>query len=126
MFEGTPTGIPTGKENKNFSSNKEASRAAPKPKAQKNVSFVDESKMQQAGFECLPLELMMKRPPTSYLEIEQNLWKNNIIKGDRVSKNWLDVSNEDFSNYKTIDIFGNEITPSSFNICRDNLAEVDA
>jgi len=36
------------------------------------------------------------------------------------------VSNEDFSNYKTIDIFGNEITPSSFNVCRDNLAEVDA
>jgi hypothetical protein len=118
-------GSSTGKENKNFTSNKEASRAAPKPKAQKQVNFFDESKMQKAGFECLPVDFINKKPPTSYAEIEQNLWKNNISSNSRPSKNWLDVSNEDFSNYKTIDIFGNEITPSSFNICRDNLAEVN-
>jgi hypothetical protein len=72
------------------------------------------------------MESIIKRPPKGVFEIEQNLWKNNIKQGERTSRNWLDVSNEDFSNYKTIDIFGNEITPSSFNVCRDNLAEVDA
>ena len=33
----------------------------------------------------------------------------------------MDVSNEDFSKYETVDIMGNRATPSNFNIFRDSL-----
>lgn len=59
-------------------------------------------------------------------EIEQNLWKNRIKSGKRENKDWLDVSQEDFSKYKTKDINGNEVSPSTFNIFRDSLSQIDA
>ena len=56
-----------------------------------------------------------------YTEIEGQLWKNNITFEPRKRQDFLDVSNEDFSKYETIDIMGNRATPSTFNIFRDSL-----
>lgn len=53
-------------------------------------------------------------------EIEQNVWKNNITK-NRTNKDFLDISNEDFSKHKTKGVDGQEVAPSSFNIFRDSL-----
>jgi len=54
-------------------------------------------------------------------DIEKQLWKSNITFTPRQKKDWLDVSNEDFSKYETVDIMGNRVTPSTFNIFRDSL-----
>ena len=54
-------------------------------------------------------------------EIEEQLWKNNITFTPRQKKDWLDVSGEDFSKYETVDIQGNRVKPSTFNIFRDSL-----
>lgn len=67
------------------------------------------------------LEYLTKKPYKEYCEIEGQLWKNNIKFGPRVKKDFLDVSNEDFSKYETVDIMGNKATPSTFNIFRDSL-----
>lgn len=56
-------------------------------------------------------------------EIEANLWKNNIKKGPRVHKDFLDTNNEDFTNFKSKGIDGEEFVPSSFNIFRDSLRQ---
>jgi hypothetical protein len=56
-------------------------------------------------------------------EIEENIWKDNIKKGPRRKKDFLDIRNEDFSENVTVDLTGHEITPSSFNILRDSLKE---
>ena len=60
-------------------------------------------------------------PPKSYGEIEANLWKQNIKKGPRVHKDFLDITNEDFSMHVSHDVEGKAITPSNFNIFRDSL-----
>lgn len=54
-------------------------------------------------------------------EIEKNLWKNNISKEPRSKKDFLDITNEDFSQNKTLSVEGKEIIPSNFNIFRDSL-----
>ena len=54
-------------------------------------------------------------------DVEQQLWKSNITYEGRKKKDFLDVSNEDFSKYETVDIMGNRVTPSTFNIFRDSL-----
>jgi len=56
-------------------------------------------------------------------DIEGQLWKNNVTYTPRKKKDWLDVSNEDFSLNETIDIMGNRTTPSNFNIFRDSLRQ---
>ena len=61
-------------------------------------------------------ELTEKTKPKTMEEIEANLWKNNIKKGPRRKKDFLDIRNEDFSENKTTDFTGKEIVPSSFNI----------
>jgi hypothetical protein len=38
-----------------------------------------------------------------------------------VKRDYLDISNEDLSKYKTVDIQGNEITPSTYNIFKDSM-----
>lgn len=43
------------------------------------------------------LQYLQKKPYMQYSEIEGQLWKNNIKFGPRVKKDFLDVSNEDFS-----------------------------
>jgi len=55
----------------------------------------------------------------TYAEAEKYQWRQNLAP-NRNNKDYLDVSNENFSNYKTVDIEGNEITPSTFNIFRDS------
>ena len=62
-----------------------------------------------------------KKPYKQFSEIEGQLWKNNIMFEPRQKKDILDVSNEDFSQYETVDIMGNRATPSNFNIFRDSL-----
>jgi len=37
-------------------------------------------------------------------DIERQLWKSNITFSPRKSKDWLDISGEDFSKYETVDI----------------------
>jgi len=66
---------------------------------------------------------LKKKPYKQYAEIEGQLWKNNITFEPRKKRDFLDVSNEDFSKYETIDIMGNRATPSSFNILRDSLSK---
>ncbi len=58
-----------------------------------------------------------------YSEIEGQLWKSNITFEPRKKKDWLDMSNEDFSKNTTVDIMGNPATPSNFNIFRDSLRD---
>ena len=62
-----------------------------------------------------------KSEPKSFEEIEAEMWKNNIKKGKRLRKDFLDTASEDFSMNKTRGIDGKEVTPSSFNIFRDSL-----
>lgn len=71
--------------------------------------------------EASSLKYLEKKPYKQFSEIEGQLWKNNIMFGERVKKDILDVSNEDFSQYETVDIMGNRATPSNFNIFRDSL-----
>ena len=52
--------------------------------------------------------------------IEGELWKKNVTSGPR-NKDYLDVTQEDFTKNKTVSIDGREITPSNFNIFRDSL-----
>ena len=54
-------------------------------------------------------------------DIEDQLWKNNIAKGNRQNADFLNVAQEDFSKNKSVDFNGKEIIPSSFNIFRDSL-----
>ena len=54
-------------------------------------------------------------------DIEASLWKQNIKQGPRIRRDFLDTSQEDFTQNKSKNIEGNEITPSSFNIARDSL-----
>ena len=51
------------------------------------------------------------------------MWKYNIKQGPRLKKDFLDTTNEDFSQNKSKGIDGNEITPSTYNIMRDSLKE---
>lgn len=62
--------------------------------------------------------------PKSLEEIEQNIWKYNIKKGPRGKSDFLDTSKEDFSQNKSKNVQGEEVTPSSFNIFRDSLRKV--
>jgi len=64
---------------------------------------------------------LQKKPLKHFYEIEGQLWKNNIIFTPREKKDVLDITNEDFSQYETVDIMGNRATPSTFNIFRDSL-----
>lgn len=61
-----------------------------------------------------------KKAPKTMAEIEANIWKDNIKSG-RTYKDFLDASNEDFSQHKTKGIDGKDVMPSSFNIFRDSL-----
>ena len=56
-------------------------------------------------------------------EIERQMWKNNITFEPRKKKDFLDVTQDDFSQYETVDIMGNRATPSNFNIFRDSLRD---
>jgi len=58
---------------------------------------------------------------TSLGSIEGELWKKNVTRGPRKNKDYLDVTQEDFTKNKTVSIDGREITPSNFNIFRDSL-----
>ena len=58
---------------------------------------------------------------TSLGSIEGELWKKNVTSGPRRNKDYLDVTQEDFTKNKTVSIDGREITPSNFNIFRDSL-----
>ena len=59
-------------------------------------------------------------------EIEANLWKNNIKFGERKHKDYLDISNEDFSQHLITNIEGMQVNPSTFNIFRDSLKHTAA
>lgn len=65
--------------------------------------------------------LTEKTAPKSLEEIEANMWKDNIKKGPRRGKDFLDVRNEDFSENKSMSLAGDYITPSNFNVLRDSL-----
>jgi hypothetical protein len=60
-----------------------------------------------------------KKESQTYEDAEKYQWRQNIIPA-RNNRDYLDVSNENFSTYKTIDIQGNEVSPSTFNIFRDS------
>lgn len=49
------------------------------------------------------------------------MWKDNIKKGPRRKKDFLDVRNEDFSENRSVNVAGDYITPSNFNVLRDSL-----
>ena len=49
------------------------------------------------------------------------MWKDNIKKGPRRNKDFLDVRNEDFSENRSVNLAGDYITPSNFNVLRDSL-----
>lgn len=59
--------------------------------------------------------------PKSLGDIESQLWKKNITFESRNKRDYLDVSKEDFSQNKTINIEGKEITPSSIYNAISNL-----
>ncbi len=46
-------------------------------------------------------------------KLESELWKKNVTRGPRTRKDYLDVSNEDFTKNTSLSIDGKEITPSS-------------
>lgn len=60
-----------------------------------------------------------KKESQTYEDAQKYHWRQNIIP-KRNDRDYLDVSNENFANYKTVDIQGNEVTPSTFNIFRDS------
>ena len=76
-----------------------------------------------------PLELLEekkftsieKQEPTSFEQIEADMWKSNIKKGPRKNNDYLDSSTEDFALNISKGISGTDIMPSSFNIFRDSL-----
>lgn len=53
------------------------------------------------------------KEPRSFADIEKELWKKNITFASRQNRDFLDVTEEDFSKNKTLTTDGNEITPSS-------------
>lgn len=53
--------------------------------------------------------------------LEAEIWKKNITTGPRQHRDYLDVTNEDFTKNTSLSIDGREITPSNFNIFRDSL-----
>jgi hypothetical protein len=68
--------------------------------------------------------LIEKKDAKHYGDIESNLWRNNITFKKREKKDFLDVSAEDFSANLSVDIYGNKIQPSGFNIFRDSLRKI--
>ena len=72
------------------------------------------------------LTLIQKQVPKQVSDIEKNLWKNNIKYGERKKKDYLDISNEDFSKIFTSNIEGKQVNPSTFNIFRDSLSKTSA
>ena len=73
-----------------------------------------------------PYTFIDKKPPKNLFDIENNLWKDNITRNERHKKDWLDVSTEDFTKYRSRDINGNIVTPSAFSIFRDSLSKTNA
>jgi len=67
------------------------------------------------------IDFIKKKDLKSYAEIECNLWKNNISFAPRQNKNWLDITDVDFSLQQTTSISGTKEAPSTFNIFRDSL-----
>ena len=66
--------------------------------------------MQEKNFDNI---VQMKENRT-LADIEADLWKRNISHNpNRQKRDYLDVSNEDFSMNKSLSIDGSEITPSS-------------
>ena len=55
--------------------------------------------------------------------MESQLWKKNVTTAPRQRKDYLDISQEDFTKNTSMSIDGREITPSNFNIFRDSLRE---
>ena len=53
------------------------------------------------------------KEPKSFADIEKELWKKNITFASRQNKDFLDVTEEDFSRNKSLTTDGTEITPSS-------------
>lgn len=80
--------------------------------------------MSDSKFEALEFDFIKKKPPKTMADVEKNLWKNNILFGARKHKDYLDVSEEDFSKQFTQNIEGKLINPSTFNIFRDSLSKV--
>ena len=104
----------------------------PTPRKTKNVKGTKSSAVQQSPRLIKPIKevvdessltYLKKKPYKNYSEIEGQLWKNNITFTPRKKVDVLDVSQDDFSQYETVDIMGNRATPSSFNIFRDSLRE---
>lgn len=60
---------------------------------------------------------------TDVNQIENNMWKYNILRTERKNIDYLDVSNEDFSKNYSRNFQGDEIIPSTFNIFRDSLKQ---
>jgi hypothetical protein len=75
-------------------------------------------------FEPVETDYIKKREPKDMKDVHENLWKNNIIYGDRKRNDFLDVSKENFSSHFTHSIEGKLINPSTFNIFRDSLSNV--
>ena len=61
-----------------------------------------------------------KKESKTYDEAAKYHWRQNIAP-TRSNRDYLDVSNENFTNYKTVDVEGNEVTPSTYNIFRDSM-----
>lgn len=59
-------------------------------------------------------------------DIEPNLWKNNIKYGERKRQDYLDISEEDFSQHLITNNQGMQVNPSTFNIFRDSLRHTAA
>jgi hypothetical protein len=76
------------------------------------------SDLEQKSFDNI---LNIDHGKVSLGNLESELWKKNVITGPRRNKDYLDVTQEDFTKNKTLSIDGREITPSNFNIFRDSL-----
>jgi hypothetical protein len=103
-----------------------------KPKSESTRAFVDErpksksssrSRERRANDSTREWQFIKKQPPKSFAEVQQNLWKNNIMFTPRKRKDVLDISNEDFSKVFVTSFDGEKINPSTFNIFRDSLRE---
>ena len=105
----------------------------------KKQNFTEEPQPVKIGVEIQPrssrpvqlndvkeVQFIKKQVPKQMSEIEANLWKNNIKFGERKHKDYLDISNEDFSQHLTTNIEGRQVNPSTFNIFRDSLKHTAA
>lgn len=117
---GSDTGTAYGIGNKENHNSMNWSHRKKKKNKEKGPKFVEPTALQLLSKKDFS-HLTEKTAPKSLEEIEANLWKDNIKKGPRRKKDFLDVRNEDFSENRSVSLGGDYITPSNFNILKDSL-----